>query len=178
MFECDCPPDNCAKKVELYLAGGRCAGDQLAEKFTPLVRKIVQRVLGGQGRKEWEDASQAIFLRIFANLKQWEYRCPFCKWLAVVAARRAIDFTRAPPPMRRLPAAELADLRDKPVDPETIQQIERAVSGFPPAWRQVWQLWTQGVRREAIAKKVGKSVRTIQYWLAEMLDQVRERLEE
>ena len=178
MFQCDCPPDNCAAKVQLYLAGDRGAGDALACKFTPLVRGIVQRVLGPSRREEWDDACQAIFLRVFGNLKKWEERCPFCKWLAIVAARRAIDLSRLPDPMRRLPLDDVADPRPQPPDRETIERIEQAVARFPPEWRRVWEGWMQGVRREEMARQVGKSLRTIQYWLAEMLDQLRECLAE
>ena len=172
MFICDCPPYDCAERVRRYLAGDRGAGDELAQKFGGLVQRIVQRVLGPERREEWEDACQAIFLRIFANLNKWEQRCPFCRWLPVVAGRRAIDFTRLPAPMAPLPAGEVADLRccDKP-DPELVQQIEQVVARFPPEWRQVWELWLQGARREQIARQAGKSLRTIQYWLAEMLEQ-------
>src|SRR5207302_7219620 len=109
MFQCDCPPDDCAGRVKLHLAGDRAAGDALARKFTALVRSIVQRVLGPGRREEWDDACQAVFLRVFANLHRWEQRCPFCKWLAVVAARKAIDVSRLATAMERLPAAELAD---------------------------------------------------------------------
>jgi RNA polymerase sigma factor (sigma-70 family) len=178
MFQCDCPPDNCAEKLHLFLAGDREAGDALARKFTPLVRGIVQRVLGPGRREEWDDASQAIFLRVFANLKKWEERCPFCKWLAVVAARRAIDLSRLPDPMQRLPLDDVADSRPHHPDRETIERIEQAVSRFPPEWRQVWEGWVQGMKREEMARQSGKSLRTIQYWLAEMLDQLREYLSE
>jgi RNA polymerase sigma-70 factor (ECF subfamily) len=158
------------------LAGDRKAGDELARKFELLVRRIVQRVLGPQHREEWDDACQAIFLRIFSNLGKWEQRCPFCKWLAIVAARRAIDFTRLPEPMDRLPAREIPDLRPAPVDKETIERIEQTVARFPPEWQKVWDFWLQGIRREEMAQRMGKSVRTIQYWLAEMLDQLRDCL--
>lgn len=178
MFQCDCPPYDCAARVRLYLEGQRCAGDELARKFEPLVKRIVQRVLGPDRREEWEDACQAIFLRVFSNLEKWEQRCPFCKWLAVVAARRAIDLTRLPGPMERLPAEEVADPRPEPVDRETTQRIKQAVARFPPEWQQVWELWLQGARREEMARQAGKSVRTVQYWLAEMLDQLRECLKE
>jgi RNA polymerase sigma factor (sigma-70 family) len=178
MFQCDCPPDDCAGKVHAFLAGDREAGDALACKFTPLVRSIVQRVLGPGRREEWDDASQAIFLRVFANLKKWEERCPFCKWLAVVAARRAIDLGRLPDPMPRLPLEEVADPRPAPPDPETVERIEQAVARFPPEWRRVWDGWVQGMRRDEMARRSGKSLRTIQYWLAEMLDQLREYLAE
>ena len=178
MFECDCPPDNCAESVRLYLAGQREAGDRLVAKFTGLVRSIVQRVLGPGRREEWDDACQAIFLRVFANLQRWEQRCPFCKWLAVVAARRAIDVSRLPDAMERLPAAELADTRPPPPDRETVERIEQAVGRFPPEWRRVWEMWKEGTPREEMAKVMGKSVRTVQYWLADMLDQLRECLAE
>jgi hypothetical protein len=59
-----------------------------------------------------------------------------------------------------------------------VQRIEQAVARFPPEWRQVWEWWVQGVRREEMARLAGKSLRTIQYWLAEMLDQLRETVGE
>ena len=116
MFQCDCPPDNCAEKVRLFLEGQREAGDALVVKFNALVHSIVQRVLGPGRREEWDDACQAIFLRVFSNLESWEQRCPFCKWLAVVAARRAIDVSRLPSLMQPLPEAELPDPRPPPPD--------------------------------------------------------------
>jgi RNA polymerase sigma factor (sigma-70 family) len=178
MFQCDCPPDDCAGRVALFLAGNRQAGDALALKFTPLVRSIVHRVLGPGRRAEWDDACQAIFLRLFANLGKWGQRCQFCKWLAVVAARRAIDLGRLPDPMDRLPEDEIADRRPAPPDRDTLERIERAVAHFPPEWRAVWEDWVTGRPREEMAKRARKSLRTIQYWLAEMLDQLREGLAE
>jgi RNA polymerase sigma-70 factor, ECF subfamily len=178
MFQCDCPPDNCAEKVCLFLKGQRTAGDALAGKFEGLVRSIVQRVLGPGRREEWDDACQAIFLRVFSNLESWEQRCPFCKWLAVVAARRAIDVSRLPSLMERLPDGDLADPRPPPPDRETIERIEQVVSRFPPEWQRVWNLWREGQSREETARMVGKSVRTVQYWLAEMFEQLRECLGE
>ena len=178
MFECDCPPDDCAGRVACYLGGDRPAGDALVRKFTALVRSIVARVLGPGRRDEWDDACQAVFLRVFTNLHKWENRCPFCKWLAVVAARKAIDVSRLPDAMERLPAVELADPRPPPPDRETVERIERAVLHFPAEWRRVWEMWREGTPREEMAKAVGKSVRTVQYWLAEMFDQLRECLGE
>jgi RNA polymerase sigma-70 factor (ECF subfamily) len=179
MFQCDCPPDDCAGRVRLYLAGERQAGDELARKFAPLVHSIVQRVLGAGRREHWEDACQAIFLRLFTNLAKWGQRCPFCKWLAVVAARRAIDLGRLTetPPADPLLVEDLADPRPPP-DRETIEQIERAVARFPAEWRQVWDWYVQGLPREEMARRCGKSLRTVQYWLAEMLDHLREGLGE
>lgn len=181
MFQCDCPPEDCAGRVDAFLRGDRAAGDELAVKFTPLVRAVVARVLGPSRREDWEDACQAIFLRLFTNLARWERRCPFCKWLAVVAARRAIDLARidtASPPPGRIALELVPDQRPAAPDPEMIARIEAAVAAFPRPWRQVWEGWLAGERREEMARRTGKSLRTIQYWLAEMLDQLRESLGE
>lgn len=177
MFQCDCPPDDCAARVARYLAGDRAAGDELARKFAPLVYRIVQRVLGVSRREEWDDAAQAIFLRLFANLGRWEQRCPFCKWLPVVAARRAIDLTQAAPPGERVPLEQIADpTPPAAVEGELAERLEVLLRRFPPDWRQLWDWFVQGVPREEMAKRCGKSLRTVQYRLAEILDQVREGL--
>ena len=176
MFQCDCPPDDCAGRVAAFLAGDRGAGDELARKFTPLVRAVVARVLGPGRREEYDDAAQTIFLRLFSNLGRWEGRCPFCKWVAVVAARRAIDLSRLPSPEVRFPLEQVPDQRPEAPDRETIERIERVIRRFPEEWRQVWDGWVQGEKREETARRCGRSLRTVQYWLAEMLDQVREAL--
>ena len=124
MFECDCPPYDCAARVQAYLNGDRTAGDELARKFIPLVRAIVQRTLGTTNGAEIDDASQAIFLRLFARLGAWERRCPFCRWLAVVAARRAIDYARAQDEPLTLPLVDCPEpARD--LDAVTIAAIEQ-----------------------------------------------------
>jgi RNA polymerase sigma-70 factor (ECF subfamily) len=157
--------------VRRYLAGDRGAGDELARKFTPLVRAVVRRVLRSQPPEDWDDACQTIFLRIFERLDRWEARCPFCKWLAVVVARRAID-ARDSHPMQRLPPFEIPDPRSPPLSSGMIARLERALADLPPEWRRAYDLDIQGATREEIARALGKSVRTIHYWLAE----VRERL--
>jgi RNA polymerase sigma factor (sigma-70 family) len=178
MFQCDCPPDDCAACVVRFQAGERAAGDELVRKFTPLVRSIVQRVLGAGRRADWDDACQTIFLRLFANLGKWGQRCPFCKWAAVVAARRAIDLARLPDRMDRLPEEEIADRRPAPPDPETLERVEQVVSRFPKEWQLIWEGYVLGRPREEMAAQTGKSLRTVQYWLAEMLDAIREELGE
>jgi RNA polymerase sigma factor (sigma-70 family) len=176
MFQCDCPPNDCAARVSEFLHGDRKAGDVLVEKFTGLVKAIVARVLGSSRREDWDDATQTIFLRLFTNLDRWERKCPFCKWLAVVAARRAIDLSKLSEPTTRIPLEQIADSRPAAPDPETIERIGQIVKGFPEEWQSVWEAWLQGERREDTAKRLGRSLRTIQYWLAEMMDEIRESL--
>jgi RNA polymerase sigma-70 factor (ECF subfamily) len=154
--------------VRRYLAGDRGAGDELARKFTPLVRAIVRRVLRSQP-ENWDDACQAVFLRLFERLDRWDATGPFCKWLAVVAARRAID-ARDPPPMPPLPP----ETPDRPTGlPDwLIARLERVLADLPPEWRRAYDLDIQGATREEIARASGVAVRTVYYWL----DEVQERL--
>jgi RNA polymerase sigma-70 factor (ECF subfamily) len=173
MIVCDCPPYDCAGQVRLYLAGDREAGNELARKFTSLVWSIVMRVLGPARREEWEDASQVIFLRVFANLEKWEKRCPFCKWLAIVAARRAIDCIGMHEPVVQL----TIDPPDPSVlDPDTMDCIKTRVAGLSPELQQLFEMWKQGLSREEMARQLGKSLRTIHYWLADIREALQDCL--
>jgi RNA polymerase sigma factor (sigma-70 family) len=163
--------------VARCLSGDRQAGEELYRKFRPLVWAIVTQVLGPQRRDEWEDACQAIFVRLLERLKSWNQRCPFCHWLAVVAARRAIDFQRQRVLLPLLnpdavPAVSPA------VEADTMECIRHRVARFPEDWRQVWELHLEGTPHDEIAACVGKTRRTVQYWLAEMREQLRQCVEE
>jgi DNA-directed RNA polymerase specialized sigma24 family protein len=129
-------------------------------------------VLGREGREDLEDARQAIFLRTFANLDKWDGQCPFCKWLAVVAARRSIDLAQATETSVPL-SHDVPDLRPASSPPGVAECIEKTLSQLPPDWRRAFDLGVQGAPREEIARAVGRSVRTVHYWLAE----IRERLQ-
>jgi RNA polymerase sigma factor (sigma-70 family) len=175
---CDCPPFDCAALVARCLSGDRQAAEEVYDKFRPLVWAIVTQVLGPQRSDEWEDACQAIFVRLLERLNSWQQRCRFCHWLAVVAARRAIDFQR-----RRvlLPLADpdaVPDHSPAGFDPDTIERIRRRMAGFPADWRQVWELHLEDVNHDEIARRVGKARRTVQYWLAEMREQLRQCVNE
>jgi RNA polymerase sigma factor (sigma-70 family) len=179
MRGCDCPPDDCAAKIRRYLAGDRDAGDELVRKFTPLVHSIARRINGPQSQDALEDDRQVAFLKIFARLETWEGRCPFCDWLAVVATRRILDQfqqVRSTPSTVALPR-DLADPRPAPLPAETVECLERVVSRLSPDWRTVYQLAIAGEDREAIARIAGKSVRTIQYWLAAIREELDDCLD-
>jgi RNA polymerase sigma factor (sigma-70 family) len=130
-------------------------------------------VLGSEGRGDWDDSCQEIFLRVFMRMETWEGRGRFCKWLAVVAARRAID-ARDPRPFERLPPGEIPDRprRDPRWPPETIACIESVLAKLPPERRRAFEQSVEGVPREEIARAAGKKVRMIHYWLAAVRDQL------
>jgi RNA polymerase sigma-70 factor (ECF subfamily) len=160
--------------VRRYLNGDRPVGDDLVRKFAPLVRAIVQRVLGPDRREEWEDACQAVFLRVFARLGTWRAQCPFCKWLAVVAARRAVDCLDLHQPFVSMKAEEVTDPR--PADALTLTCIRSCVASWPPERQELFNLMLQGLSREEMAARLGKSVRTVQYWLTAVRDELQDCL--
>jgi RNA polymerase sigma factor (sigma-70 family) len=180
MRGCDCPPDDCAAKVRQYLAGDREAGDELVRKFTPLVQAIARRTLGSGSQDAWDDACQVAFLKIFTKLESWGGRCPFCDWLAVVATRRILDQARqvrSTLPTVELPK-EIVAPHPPPLPPGTRECLERVVARLSPEWRTAYQLAIDGQDRQAIARALGKSVRTIQYWLAAIREEMEDCLDD
>jgi RNA polymerase sigma factor (sigma-70 family) len=177
-MRCDCPPEDCAARVKEFLAGNQAAGEVLANKFRPLVFAVVKRVLGPGRRGQWEDAVQAALLRVLARLHTWQGRAPFCKWLAVVVAHWAIDFIR-----RDEPVAPLID-QDVP-DPsgqakafrEALDCIEEVAAGLPTRQRQLYEWLVEGVAHTEMARRLGLSLRTVQYDLEELRARLRPCLE-
>jgi RNA polymerase sigma factor (sigma-70 family) len=165
--------------VRQYVAGNRGAGDELVRKFTPLVRTIAQRVLGPGGRDTLDDACQVAFLKVFVTIETWEGRCPFCDWLAVVTTRRMLDqvrSARASVPMVGLPR-DIVDPHPHTVAPEKLECVERVVARLSPEWKLAYQLAIDGEDRSAIARAVGRSVRTVHYWLATIRDELDDCLD-
>ena len=80
---CACPPDDCSTEIARCLAGDRTAGDRLTVMFTPSIRAMGSRILGGERISDWDDLIQTVFLRIFSKLSQFRGDCPFCPWLDV-----------------------------------------------------------------------------------------------
>jgi RNA polymerase sigma factor (sigma-70 family) len=176
MVTCECPPRDCAGLVSRFLAGDRTAGDELARTFKPLVWTIVQRVLGSTRRESWEDATQAVFLKLFSNLRKWQKRCPFCKFVAVVAARHCIDVVRCEKQIAPLPSAEPVDHRAAPVSDALVSRLECVLATFPQTWQLAWRLHCEGVAGQEIAARVDRSSRTVRLWLATIRDRLTQCL--
>jgi RNA polymerase sigma factor (sigma-70 family) len=158
------------------LAGDKSAGDELATAFQPLVRAIVHQVLGITRQEDWEDSVQTVFLKLFGNLAKWQGRCPFCKFVAVVAGRRCIDWVRCERRMAPLPSAELIDHRGAPLSNALVAQLERVLATCPANLQLTWQLYSKGMRTEEIAARMGRSARTVRNWLAEIREQLAQCL--
>jgi RNA polymerase sigma factor (sigma-70 family) len=179
MRGCNCPPGDCAGQVQRYLAGERAAGDELARKFTPLIQSIARRVRGIEALDTLDDDCQAAFLRIFARLKTWEGRCPFCDWLAVVATRRILDQARE---ARSSHVAaklcdDIVDPQPPPPSAEAVECLARVIARLSPEWKTAYQMALDGQDRQTIADSLGKSVRTIQYWRAAIREQMEDCIE-
>lgn len=148
----------------------------MASKFTPLVRAIVCRVLGREGARDWDDASQTAFCRLFAKLYQFRNECPFCKYVAAVTVNVALT-------VRDRGGARADSIEQIGLDPAipdplvsrvTLECIEEHHRRFPPAWRRLLELKDEGLTHEQIAECLGVQRRTIQNWLTHIRERLRE----
>lgn len=155
--------------VQRFRAGDRDAGNQLALMLIPLIGCVVGRVLGPGRSSDWEDACQAVWIRVLERLHTWRAECPLRGWVAVVAGRRALDIRQKRWPLT-LPGDILAEFpKTKPeTDSVLAECIRLTMESFPADRRQVLDLDLDGVRHDEIAQRMGKSRRTIQYWLESM----------
>jgi RNA polymerase sigma factor (sigma-70 family) len=154
--------------VAAYLAGDRNAGSELILRFRPLVLRIVQRVLTTRYAEEWDDATQAVLLHVLQRMRSWRGDCPFCKFLAVVVARKAIDYRRTLDVMPPLPAEVSDPHQPDPSDSlfDLRECVEAKLARMPNEWARAWNLYVDGATAAEAAKELGISVRTFHYWMA------------
>jgi RNA polymerase sigma factor (sigma-70 family) len=105
---CDCQRDifNCEEDVRRFLGVGRrdgsadlAARDELVEKMTPLIQRIVSSKLQGKWRQDRDSVVQETFLKLCdpAKVRTWlesPKRTWFCHWVVVVAYHEAINWIR------------------------------------------------------------------------------------
>ena len=105
---CECQRNifNCEENVRRFLGVGRhdgsmdlAARDELIEKMTPLIERIVSSKLQGKWRQDRASVVQETFLKLCdpAKIRTWlesPKRTWFCHWVVVVAYHTAIDWIR------------------------------------------------------------------------------------
>jgi RNA polymerase sigma factor (sigma-70 family) len=132
--------------------------------------------MGSENQGQWEDAYQEAMLRIFSKIDTWEEGCPFCKWLAIVATRRVVDLTRKPRPQLLDAPESIVDERPHSISFETQEIVDSVLQKLSVQERLAWELSHNGIPTAQIAKRVGKSERTVQLWLASTRSKLNSRL--
>jgi RNA polymerase sigma factor (sigma-70 family) len=174
MMVCLCPPGGCGRLVADATAGDREAGNELASKFYPLAVAIARRAFGANRPEDVEDAVQSAMLKLVRNLGKWRGKCPFCKFAAVVFARRVIEWGRGTQLTVPLADVDPPDHRGPPLDAELPAKISAALNEFPPDWQRAWWLIQDGASQDEAGRAVGKAARTIRVWMAEIRDKLAE----
>ncbi len=81
-----------AELVARTITGENEAFEVLVERYRPLVRVVVARVL--RGHDAVEDLIQDTFIRAFTNIANLDQPSRFRSWLLQIAANRARDYIR------------------------------------------------------------------------------------
>ena len=182
--DCHAPPADCWSLFRAYRNDEADAADQLARRFSRLVQSVVARVLDPHLSSETEDAAQEAWIRVFKGIGCWRGDVPLCRYLAVIVMHSAIDFERKECRRQtrlRLASEDVNDQSDVTQNPcwdaslrELESRLKVAVRSMPYDLQEVWQLYWQGCSNKEIAKRLGASLRTVQWRLAK----IRNRLEE
>lgn len=100
--------------VGRVLNGDTAAGDALVERLYPMVARVVRgRVTR---RTEEADLSQMIFLRVFANLKQFSGNVPLEHWVSRIAVNVCLNEYRHEGKRPEIRRADMSPEQDQMLD--------------------------------------------------------------
>jgi RNA polymerase sigma factor (sigma-70 family) len=155
--------------VEALRAGDPQAPRLLIERYQGVVFGLCYRMMNH--RQDAEDVAQETFVRALRAMAGFDAERPIRPWLLEIAANRCRTALarrgRRPTLTIAEPAAELADPRAGPADPDDLAgEIERALNELRPEYRLVFVLFhEQNLSYDEIAQAVTRPVGTVKTWL-------------
>jgi RNA polymerase sigma-70 factor, ECF subfamily len=194
MVRSACPADE-AEWARAAASGDKAAFSRLVEKHKQSVYGLCFRLLGGG--EEVRDAAQEAFVRAYTNIADFDARQPFAAWVLRIARNHCIDLLRRRRPTLALSAEGRGD--DGPetgVAPELVdhfaisgetrvqeteaqRDLDRAVAGLPPRYREVIALFhVQHKSYAEIAETLSVPMGTVMTWLHRARKELKARLAE
>lgn len=153
--------------IKRSIEGDHAAFAQLVERYAGAVFNLAYRMLGNA--QEAEDASQEIFLKVYANLARFDRERKFSTWLLSIGSNYCIDRLRR----RRFAWLTLDDTvltipnpgkgpEHSAIEREEHDAVQRALLRLPPAYREVAVLrYWHDLSYEEIVQALGLPESTI-----------------
>ena len=176
-------------------SGDRAAFGRLVDLTKRPVYGLCVRLLGDA--EEARDAAQESFVRAWSALSTFDTAQPFVPWLLRIARNHCIDLLRRRRPTLALSpegrsedgpesgvAPELADHfavsgEQRVQEEEAQRDLDRAVAGLPPRYREVIALFHIQHRSYAeIAQALGVPMGTVMTWLHRARKELKAQLSE
>ncbi len=165
--------DGCIQK-------NRLAQKYLYERYLPKMMGICLRY--AQSRNEALDIFNRAFLKVFNSAHQYIPRCPVSHWIAVIIRNAAIDFVRKYARYNKMVDVREEIAPDKRIRNEAIYDLEaqdyfKILQGLPANNRLVFSMHViDGFKHHEIAQKLGISVGTSKWHLAEARKKLKKKL--
>jgi RNA polymerase sigma-70 factor (ECF subfamily) len=186
-----CPADE-AEWARSAASGDKAAFARLVEKHKHSVYGLCCRLVGAG--EESRDAAQEAFVRAYTGIRDFDSRQPFAAWVLRIARNHCIDLLRRRRPTLALEprgedpepgvAPELQDhfatTGESAVQEQEAQRdLDRAIAGLPPRYREVIALFHVQHRSYAeIAQTLGVPMGTVMTWLHRARKELKAQLSE
>jgi RNA polymerase sigma-70 factor, ECF subfamily len=189
-----CPADE-AEWARAAAGGDKAAFARLVEKHKQSVFGLCFRLLGSG--EEARDAAQETFVRAYTGIRGFDARQPFAAWVLRIARNHCIDLLRRRRPTLALSAEgrgddgpetgvapELPDHfavsgEQRVQEEEAQRDLDRAVAGLPPRYREVIALFhIQHKSYADIAAALDVPMGTVMTWLHRARKELRAQLSE
>jgi RNA polymerase sigma-70 factor, ECF subfamily len=170
--------------------GDRAAFSELVDLYKDKVYHISYRMLGN--RQEAEDVAQETFLRVYANLDNYDPQYKFSTWIYRIASNLSIDAIRKRKKNLSLDAEitgadgavwhdRLADAGKGPEEElltdELQEEVQGAIMGLNPKYRAVMLLrYIEDLSLQEISDVVGLPISTIKTRIHRGREALRKKL--
>lgn len=166
-------------------AGDPAAFDQLVERYTPRLYRVIRRMASDQG--EAEAIVQEAWLRAWRALSRYDDDRPIYPWLMRIAVNVTRDIWRKKRPVDFADIGEVEDIFPDPqpgpeqrlTRQETLDRLADGVENLRPEFRLVIGLrYEEGFAYEEIAELLGVPLNTVRTHLHRAKKELRDWMEQ
>ena len=198
MFQCDCPPDDCAGRVALYLAGDRKAFDALIHRYQRQAVAVSYRLLGNT--HDALEVTQDAFLKSFTSLSTLQKSEAFGGWLMRIVSNLSLNYRRSRRTRSQLPLDDLlgpnepsatevgggSDWMSQNSDPlhslvsaEMGKRLQQALLELPEKQRLAIVMFTiEEMPQKQVAEALGCSVEAVKWHVFQGRKKLKEMLKD
>jgi len=162
--------------IELAVENNRHAQHQIYSKFAPKMLSVCRLYI--KDVHQAEDIMITAFMKVFTNLKKFEYKGSFEGWIRRIMVNECISFIRVDKKVKFIEDENFFEERYNNIESQfSVEDIQFLIDSLPEGYKMIFNLYAiEGFKHQEIATMLGISEGTSKSQLSHARKMLQENI--
>ncbi|WP_284651519.1 RNA polymerase sigma factor [Flavobacterium terrisoli] len=162
--------------IELAVESNRHAQHQIYSKFAPRMLSVCRQYI--KDVQQAEDIMITAFMKVFTNLKNFEYKGSFEGWIRRIMVNECISFIRVQKKVKFIEDENYFEERHNNIESQfSVEDIQFLIDSLPEGYKMIFNLYAiEGFKHQEIATMLGISEGTSKSQLSHARKMLQENI--